>query len=191
MLILISAYPDALRPTIQSRCRRLRFGWLSEGDVVRVLVERCQVSAVEARAMAAASGGSVTRAMAEASGDLAGDRETAVGLLAASAKARDVLGRLKAATALAQVSSKRRVGEALGTRLALVSSLLRDLGALAASGPSAPLANVDLADTLRGLAGSFNLARVSDGFAAIDRAQAALDRRASPKIVADWVALTI
>ena len=29
-LILVTAYPDTLRPTIQSRCRRLRFGSLAE-----------------------------------------------------------------------------------------------------------------------------------------------------------------
>jgi len=191
ILILITAYPDTLRPTIQSRCRRLRFGWLSEDDVARVLVETCDVTAAASRAMAAASGGSVSRALAEESGDLEDDRETALGLLAASAKPRDVPARLKAATALAQVGTKRRVGEALGTRLSIVASLLRDLGAISAGGPSAPIANADLADTLGGLAGSFSLARVSDGFAAVDRAQAALDRHASPKIVADWVALTL
>jgi len=43
MLILISAYPDTLLPTIQSRCRRLRFSLLSEADVARVLAERAHV----------------------------------------------------------------------------------------------------------------------------------------------------
>jgi len=40
MIILVTAYPDTLLPTIQSRCRRLRFGLLSENDVARVLTER-------------------------------------------------------------------------------------------------------------------------------------------------------
>src|SRR6187455_1879035 len=36
VLILISAYPGTLLETVQSRCRRLRFGPLNERDVARV-----------------------------------------------------------------------------------------------------------------------------------------------------------
>ena len=70
ILILVTAYPDTLLPTIQSRCRRLRFGPLAEADVARVLVERAGVDRAAARVLAAASGGSVARALAEKRGDL-------------------------------------------------------------------------------------------------------------------------
>ena len=191
ILILITAYPDTLRPTIQSRCRRLRFGPLAEPDVARILAERCKVDRAAARALAAASGGSVAHALAEKAGDLEEDRQAAIELLLSAGRGGGgVLARLKAATSLVQHESDRRDREALGTRFSFVASLLRDLGVLA-SGASAPLANADLESELRVLAPSYDLRRITAGFAALTDAQHALDRNGSPKIIADWVALAI
>ncbi len=191
VLILVTAYADTLRPTVLSRCRRLRFGPLDEADVARVLVEHCQVDRARAGALAAASGGSVAQALAEKAGDLADDRQAALELLVAAARGRGaVVGRLQAATALVQHGSDRRDREALGMRFSLVSSLLRDLGVLA-SGAATPLANADLESDLRGLAASFDLARITASFGTLSEAQHSLDRNASPKIVADWVAMGI
>ena len=193
ILVLVSAYPDTLLPTVQSRCRRLRLAPLSEQDVARVLVERCDVDPVKARGLAAVSGGSVARALALADddGQLAEDRQVALELVTAAAgRGSNVATRLKAATALTQHASKRRARETVGTRLAVAASLVRDLGVIAAGDP-ALMANTDLERELRGLAASFDLPRLTAGFAALARAQADLDRSSSPKIVADWVALTI
>jgi DNA polymerase-3 subunit delta' len=189
MLILVTAYPDTLLATIQSRCRRLRFGVLSESDVARVLVERAGMDAATARARAAASGGSVGRALAEDGDDFADDRDAAMALLTA-ARQGSILPRLKAAAALAQHGSRRRDREALGERLAILSSLLRDLGAIAAAG-SVPLANSDVGDTLRQLAPAYPIDRVTTAFAAVGRAEEVLQRNASPKIVADWLAVAL
>lgn len=190
IIVLVTAFPDSLLATVQSRCRRLRFGPLSEADVARVLEERCGLDRAKARLRAAASGGSVARALAEEAGDLAEDRATALGLLTAAAEGPGVRGRLKAAAALVKHSSDRRAREALGTRLAVLASLVRDLFVLEAGDPDT-LANADLATELRGVAASFDPARLSAGFSLLTRAQADLERSASPKIVADWVALTI
>jgi DNA polymerase-3 subunit delta' len=188
ILILVTAFPDALRPTIQSRCRRLRFGPLAEAEVARVLVERAGIDRARAKALAAASGGSVDRAIGAESGDLDADREAAFALVRA---ARGRVGdRLKAATAFAKNESDRRDREAMGERLVLVGSILRDLGALASGRPGA-LANADREGDLRALASSFDLGRLLDGYAAVEQAQAALGRNAGPKIVADWVALSL
>ena len=186
ILILIAAYPDALSATVQSRCRRLRFGPLSERDVARVLVEHAGVDKKAASALAAASGGSVTRALAEKSGDLSDDRDAAVAIL--SALRKGVGDQLKASAAFAKNDSDRRDREALGARLDVLSSLLRDVGAIL-SGSTDTLANADLEHDLRAFAGQMTPDRVIAGYAALGRAQNALDRNASPKIVADWVAL--
>ena len=190
ILILVTAYPDTLRPTIQSRCRRLRFGPLAEADVARVLVERCRIDRAAARALAAASGGSIAQALAEKAGDLDEDRQAALELLLAAGRGGGVLARLKAATSLVQHGSDRRDREALGMRFSVVASLLRDLGVLA-SGAPAPLANVDLESELRALVPSYDLRRLTASFSALSEAQHSLDRNASPKIVADWVSVTI
>jgi hypothetical protein len=72
--------------------------------------------------------------------------------------------------------------------------MVRDLGVLGAQAPEIDaryLANVDLGEPLRRLAGSFDRERVSRAFAAIDRALEAIDKNASPKIVADWLAFQL
>lgn len=189
ILILVTAYPDTLLSTIRSRCRRLRVGALREADVARILTERLKVDAGAAKKLAAASSGSVSRAIAEQDGDFDDDREAALALLSA-ARGSAVMPRLKAGAALAQHGSGRRDREALGERLAVVLSLLRDLGAIGTS-PDVPLANGDLTDALRDLAQAFGTDRVSAAFDAVERAEQALQRNASPKIVADWLAVAL
>jgi DNA polymerase-3 subunit delta' len=186
VLILVATSPDALKATVLSRCRRLRFGNLTDAEVARVLVERIGMDPASARSRAAIAGGSVGQALAIDGGSLEQDREVAAALLEASAGTS--LGpRLKAAAALATVEKKRRSREAVSTRLAHLSSMLRDLGISAAG--DAPLANQDMADTLSRIARAFPPDRLIQAFGVVARAQNALDRNASAKIVADWVAV--
>jgi DNA polymerase-3 subunit delta' len=187
IIILVSAYADTLQPTILSRCRRLRFGWLLEADVARIL--RAQgVDAASAPKIAAQSGGTLARAFTGQE-EFDDDRRAVLGVLTA-ARGPAVLARLKAATALARHDSDRRDREALSSRLAIFLSLLRDLGALHASA-TLPLAHADLADDLRSLVPAFGTERVLSAFATIEAADDALGRNASPKLVADWIAVTI
>ena len=81
----------------------------------------------------------------------------------------------------------------LRRRLRALASMVRDLGGDRRAAPAerAVLANADLREPLGRLAGSFDRERVSRAFAAIDRALEAIDRNASPKIVADWLAFQL
>ena len=190
IIVLISAYPDTLLATIRSRCRRLRFGALTEADVARVLIERRGFEPVAARARAAASGGSVARALDIEEDEFDDDRAAALGMLEAAARSTGPGERLKAGAAFAKHAAKRRAREAAATRLAILASLLRDLGSIS-SGGGVALANADLDDQLRRLAGSYSVERVAGAFGAVEQAEAALGRNASPKIVADWLAVSV
>lgn len=189
ILVLVSARPDMLLPTIQSRCRRVRFGPLADADVVRVLTERLDVDPARARMLAAVAGGSVGRAMSEDAGALDDDRTAAMALLTA-ARGDAIGARLKAATSMVQHGTKRRDRDALGARLALTSALLRDL-TLLGTGQADGLSNSDLGSALENLRSSYGPDRIDAAFDAVGRARQALDRYASPKIVADWVAVTL
>ena len=103
------------------------------------------------------------------------------------------LAKLKVAATVTRHGTKRREREALGMRLAHVSSLLRDLGVLTSGsgGSNEPLANAGREDDLRAVARAFPPDRLITAFGVVARAQSALDRNASPKIVADWVAVGI
>jgi DNA polymerase-3 subunit delta' len=190
IIVLISAYPDTLLATIRSRCRRLRFGALTEADVARVLIERRGFDPVAARARAAASGGSVARALDIEEDEFDDDRAAAMGMLEAAARGTAPSERLKAGAAFAKHAAKRRAREAAATRLAILASLLRDLGSISAGGGVA-LANADLDDQLRRLAGAYPVDRVAGAFAAVEQAESALGRNASTKIVADWLAVSV
>ena len=191
VLILVSAYADSLRPTILSRCRRVRFGALTDLEVAQVLRERHGMDAASARSRAALAGGSVAQALALDGGVLEDDRGAALELLQAAASA-GVAAKLKVAASVTKHGTKRREREALGMRLAHVSTLLRDLGALSSAGDApAILSNSEREDDLRAVARAFPPDRLIAAFAIVARAQHALDRNASPKIVADWVAVGI
>ena len=72
----------------------------------------------------------------------------------------------------------------------ILASLVRDLAVVAAGHPL-PVANGDLADDLQRLGASFPQERVVKAMAAIEEAQSALGRNASPKVVADLLAVSL
>jgi len=100
----------------------------------------------------------------------------------------DPHSRLDSARALTGGSGDR---DEVRRRLRAAASLLRDLGVLLSRADERGLANADLKPLLSRLMKSFDGDRTLRAFSAIDRALDALERNASPKIVADWVALQI
>jgi hypothetical protein len=146
------------------------------------------MSAAEAHAAAAASDGSIGRAI-ERAGDGAMDaRDVAARLLQGAATTTDPRRRLDGAKLLTGGGSDR--GE-LSRRLLALSSLIRDLGLLGARADERTLANADLQPQLQALLKSYDGDRALRAFASVDRALDALSRNASPKIVADWLALNL
>ncbi len=190
IIILVTSAPDSLRATVLSRCRRLRFSTLTDAEVAAVLVERFDMDAASARSRASVAGGSVSQALAIDGGSLEDDRDAAFGVLQA-ASGGAIAPKLKAAAAFVTHEKKRRSREAVGARLDHLASLLRDLTLAAEGRADEAVANPDLADALGGLATHWAPERLLQAFAAVARARNALDRNASPKIVADWVAVQL
>jgi DNA polymerase-3 subunit delta' len=192
VFILVSSMPDALLPTVLSRCPRLRFGALTPGEVAHVLRRDHGYSEQDARAAAADADGSVGRALQSQSDDLTGAREDAERILQAAARDSDPVRRINLARDLTE--GKRTPAEErnrLAVRLRSLGSLLRDVGIIASRADRAMLANADLEARLEQLSASFDPERSRRAYAAVDRALAALDRNASPKIVADWLLLEL
>jgi DNA polymerase-3 subunit delta' len=193
MFVLVTARPDELLPTVRSRCQRLRFGRLSPGDIAAVLMERHDYSPAEAHAAASAADGSLGLALDGGSAALVEAREAAAEMLQQVAGTSDPRRRLDSAKVLSGGGDRDEVRR----RLRALASMVRDLGVIGAvvsrssSEGDRHLANADMGVPLRRLAGSFDRERVSRAFAAIDRALEAIDRNASPKIVADWLAFQL
>jgi DNA polymerase-3 subunit delta' len=186
--ILVTARPDVLLPTVRSRCQRLRFAPLETADVAAVLVRDHGIPEADAHAAALLAGGSIGRALEADTEAYVDAREAAVETLAALGAARDPRQRLAAAKVLGGTAVDR---EDLGRRLQLVSAMLRDVEVLLSRADERSLANADMRPALERLLPSFGGDRAVRAFSAVDRALVALDRNASPKIVADWVALQI
>ena len=189
--VLVTSRPDVLLPTVRSRCQRLRFGRLSPVDVATVLMREHEYAETDAHAAASLSDGSIGVALQGGSGEFVDAREAAAGLLETVASTDDPRCRLDGAKSLSGAARGGSDRDELARRLHALSSLLRDLGALLSRADERCLANADLRPRLARLQRSFDGERALRAFSAVDRALSALDRNASPKIVADWLAFQI
>jgi DNA polymerase III subunit delta' len=187
MFVLVTSRPDVLLPTVRSRCQQLRFGRLSPEDIAAVLIGTHEYSPGDAHAAASAAEGSIGLALDGGSDSFVEAREAAAEVLQKVATSSDPRRRLDSAKVLAGAGDR----DELRRRLRALASLLRDLGALGSRADARHLANTDLTAILGTLVGAFDRDRVSRAFAAVDRALEAVDRNASPKIVADWLAFQL
>jgi DNA polymerase-3 subunit delta' len=192
VFVLVSSRPDALLPTVVSRCPRMRFAPLSTAEVADVLMRHHKYTEADARAAAADADGSIGRALEANSADLAEARDDAGRLLEQAARVADPSRRLDAvkdlATSKGGAPAER---EQMAARLRALASLLRDTSILAVGGDRRLLGNADLESTLASLARSFDGRRSTRAYNAVDEALGALERNASPKVVADWLVLQL
>jgi DNA polymerase III subunit delta' len=186
--VLVTSRPDVLLPTVISRCQRLRFGRLAPAEVADVLMRLHGVAPAAAHAAASASDGSVGAALSAGSGGVTAARDAAIGMLQGLSTSGDPRRRLDSAKRLVGNGADR---DELSRRLLALSSLLRDLSVLISRADERCLANADMRPLLGGLVGAFDGDRTVRAFSAVDRAGLALERNASPKIVADWLAFQI
>ena len=192
IFILVSSMPDALLATVRSRCPRLRFAPLHASEVTDALMRDHGYNEADARAAAADADGSIGRALSAESADLAAAREDAQQILEQAARVTDPVRRLEAAKDLTgKKGTSATEREQLAACLRVLASLLRDVGLLASHADPATLANADLQAQLTRVAGTFDGERSSRAYSAVDRALAALERNASPKVVADWLVLQL
>ncbi len=196
VFVLVTARPDVLLPTVRSRCPQLRFQPLADDEVVAALVAAGRTED-QARALASDAEGSIGRALQASGGDVIESREIAVLALEHAAASNEPKRRIEGAKILLAGSGTggAKDREQLATHLRAMAAVLRDV-ALLATGASAGRAGVDsdrvAAVTSRSQAlRAFRGERGLRAFAAVDQALVALDRYASPKIVADWVLMQL
>ena len=207
LFLLVTARPDALLPTVISRCPRLRFRRLDADDVATALMTQGRGEA-EARATAAAADGSVGHALAASGKDLLAARSVAVRVLAQAAAGDDVRRRLDSTKYLLAGTGAGGAAdrEQLAVNLRAMASLLRDaelhsayaeatadgrsLGGGSSTRATVALANPDVSEDIERLA-TFRGERGVRAFTAVDQALVALERNAGVKTVADWLVLQL
>ena len=190
VFILVTSRPDVLLPTVRSRCAHLRFGRLQASEVAAILERHEGYSHADAVAAAAASDGSVRRALDLEADAFADARSDAENLLQAAG--RDPRTRLEHARDLLKGGGTPAAErEHLGARLMALTALVRDAGLVASGADARLLANLDRKQVVDSLARTLGAERIGRVFAALARAEEALEGNASPKVVADWLAINV
>jgi len=192
IFLLVSSLPDALLPTVRSRCPRIRFAPLTSQEVAYALVRDHEYTREDASAVATDSDGSVGRAIASQAADLVDARESAHRLLEQSARVSDPVRRIEAVKDfMGSKTAGAAEREKLSACLRVLASLLRDVSVLVEGGDARVLANPDLQRELDAIARAFDSRRTTRAYQAVDEALLAVDRNVSPKVVIDWLALQL
>jgi hypothetical protein len=165
---------------------------LTDTEVVSVLMRDHSIEPRDAMIMTANADGSIGQALALESNDLMAARNAAQQLLEQAAGNSNPSRRIKAVQGLWGKRHKPAEERAqLASCLRATSSMLRDLSALASGAAIDSLANADLRSELEQLGQSYDSERSTRAFRVVDQALGALEHNASPKIVADWLAVRL
>jgi DNA polymerase-3 subunit delta' len=192
VFILVTSLPDALLPTVLSRCPRIRFSPLTPQEVAQALIRGHDYPREEAMAVATDAEGSVGRALTAQAADLVEARESAQRLLEQSARVSDPVRRLELVKDLVGPKiAGAAEREKMAVCLRVLSSMLRDVGVIVEGGDARVLANPDAQRELEAVARTFDATRATAAYQAVDEALLALERNVSPKVVADWLALQL
>lgn len=194
VFILVASRPDALLPTVLSRCPRLRFRQLPVADIATALIRQGWDRA-QAQAVAATADGSIGQALRTGADERIDARDVALRVLAAAAASADPRRRIDCAKELTGKKSATDREQVTGYCQAM-ASLLRDVALLSACGDSdsgqGTLANADI-DTSLARLDVYRGDRGLRAFAAVNRAVSVLrkDVNANAKVVADWLVLQL
>lgn len=186
-LILITARPAMLLPTILSRCQMIRFSPLTPDDIEKHLVKHKLVDAKTARLRARAAGGSMGRAL---SGDLVtftSQRKAMVKVLTALVVSQDRSQLLRSAEQLNEAQYKEEFEE----RLDVLETLIRDAWMLSLGVESRQLVNEDLLEELTEISRKIDPSRAADWILQIEDLREQLIVNVNRKITTDALFLVM
>lgn len=186
-LILITARPAMLLPTILSRCQMIRFSPLTPDEIEKHLTKNKLVDAKTARLRARAAGGSMGRAL---SGDLVtftSQRKAMLKVLNALVLSEDRAQLLRSAEQLNEAQYK----EEFEARLDVLETLIRDAWMLSLGVDSSRIVNEDLSAELTEVAQKMDPARAGDWILQIEDVREQLIVNVNRKITTDSLFLVM
>lgn len=185
-LILITARPAMLLPTILSRCQMIRFAPLTP-DEIETQLTRNNVDKKTARVRARAAGGSMGRAMA---GDLVtftSQRKAMLKVLNALVVSNNRAELLRSAEQLNEAQYKDEFEE----RLDVLETLIRDAWMLSLGVKSSQLVNEDLLSELQPISEELDPSRAANWILQIEDVREQLIVNVNRKITTDALFLTM
>jgi DNA polymerase III subunit delta' len=185
-LILITARPAMLLPTILSRCQMIRFSPLTPDEIASHLVKN-DIDAKTARLRARAAGGSMGRAL---SGDLVtftSQRKAMLKVLNALVLSDDRAQLLRSAEQLNEAQYKDEFEE----RLDVLETLIRDAWMLSLGIDTSRIVNEDLSAELKEVAQKLDPGRAGDWILQIEDLREQLIVNVNRKITTDSLFLVM
>ena len=186
-LILITARPAMLLPTILSRCQMIRFSPLMPDEIETHLTRNNLVDAKTARLRARAAGGSMGRAL---SGDLVtftSQRKAMLKVLNALVLSEDRAQLLRSAEQLNEAQYKEEFEE----RLDVLETLIRDAWMLSLGVDSSRIVNEDLSAELREVSQKMDPGRAADWILQIEDLREQLIVNINRKVTTDSLFLVM
>jgi DNA polymerase-3 subunit delta' len=186
-LILITARPAMLLPTILSRCQMIRFSPLTPDEIESHLVKTEKVDTKTARLRARAAGGSMGRAL---SGDLVtftSQRKAMLKVLNALAISDDRAQLLRSAEQLTEAQYKEEFEE----RLDVLETLIRDAWMLSLGVQSNQVVNEDLLSELNEISKNIDPSRAADWILQIEDVREQLIVNVNRRVTTDALFLVM
>jgi DNA polymerase III subunit delta' len=187
LIVLVSAQPEALLPTIRSRCQALAFGPLPRELLARHLHEARELPLERARVVAAMAQGSLGQALALAEEGFLEERDQLVQGLARALEG-DLADALEVAGAIGE---GREARERLEVSLALLELWLRDVLLCCLGVDPGQWVNQDQAEELGRAAARVDPARLFGWLDRIREVRASLKSNANPRMAMESLLLAM
>ncbi len=185
IIILVSVNPNALLPTIRSRCQLYKFSPIGLSDMIAVLKSEKGLSTEDAEIAAKLAQGSIGKAVSLDILDFRKSRKEIFLALRNLLKSRDVVHSSK----LAQMLSKEK--KLVETWLSLIFLLLRDMLVLKYSKDRRVLVNFDIANILHNLSSEIDPSNLSSFVESVKEAQRAIDKNANRQLTLEILFLNL
>jgi len=185
-LILITARPAMLLPTILSRCQMIRFSPLTPAEIESHLV-KTDLDAKTARLRARAAGGSMGRALSNDLVTFTSQRKAMLKVLNALVLSNDRAQLLRSAEQLNEAQYKDEFEE----RLDVLETLIRDAWMLSLGVDSSRIVNEDLSAELKEVAQKMDPSRAGDWILQIEDLREQLIVNVNRKITTDSLFLVM
>jgi DNA polymerase-3 subunit delta' len=186
-LILITARPAMLLPTIRSRCQQIRFSPLTAAEIERYLLDNKLESGGAAKLRARCAAGSLGRALADDLDSYKKRREEMLGVLQALAVTGDRTRLLRAAEGLSDTRNK----DDYEANLELLETLIRDSLLVALAADQEQVVNIDILTQLQEIAHNTDAKRATNWIAQIEEVREQLEVNINRKPATDSLFLTM
>lgn len=186
-LILITARPAMLLPTILSRCQMIRFSPLKPDEIETHLTRNKLADAKTARIRARAAGGSIGRALSNDLVTFTSQRKAMLKVLNALAVSKDRPQLLRSAEQLNEAQYREEFEE----RLDVLETLIRDAWMLSLGVDKSQLVNEDLLTELSEVGEKLDPSRAADWILQIEDLREQLIVNVNRKVTTDALFLVM